>query len=270
MSSLPVPADSKFANGRVVERREITPDLWMVRVRPDERIHFLPGQYITAGLPGTPRMVERPYSVVSSPREPDLEFFLELVPAGQLTPQLYQIPVGGEVFLRRAAKGRFLLDDRSGNPNHFMAATVTGVAPYVSMLRDLIARAEAGEAISQRLLILQGASTPQELGYAHELSAHASRHEWFRYIPTISRPWLDPGWEGEKGRVEAVARKYLDDLGFTASNTTAYVCGNPDMIGNVKAVLRRAGFSKEAVKEEVYWHAEKQVRPPVSRKSLHP
>ena len=182
-----------------------------------------------------------------------LEFFLEPVPHGELTPQLFNVPQGGEVFLRRSAKGRFLLDVASGHRNHFLVATVTGVAPYVSMVRELAER----ETVPYQLAILQAASLSSELGYFEELTALAQAHAWLRYIPTISRTWLDPGWKGEVGRAEDVARKHLDALGFTAADTTAYVCGNPDMIENVKGVLRRAGFQKESLKEEVYWVAEK-------------
>jgi ferredoxin/flavodoxin---NADP+ reductase len=250
-------SDTKYVSGQVVTRREITSDLWIVRVRPTEKIAFLPGQYVTVGLPGTPRMVERPYSVASSPHEPELEFFLERVPAGALTPQLYMVPVGGEVYLRRLAKGRFLYVSRNSHPNHFMVATVTGVAPYVSILRDLVARADAGEPILDRIVVLQAASVPQELGYFDELSAYSREYAWLRYIPTISRIWESPGWTGERGRAEDVTREYVDRFGFTPNDTTAYVCGNPGMVENVKAVLRRAGFPKESVKEEMYWVAQK-------------
>ncbi|MBI3667990.1 MAG: ferredoxin--NADP reductase, partial [Acidobacteria bacterium] len=85
------------------------------------------------------------------------------------------------------------------------------------------------------------------------------KHVWLQYIPTISRSWLNPDWKGELGRCEDVARKHLDAMGFTAADTTVYACGNPDMIQNVKGVLRRTGFPKEAVKEEVYWVAEKST-----------
>lgn len=256
MSSVPVVVDpAKFVTGVVVERREISPELWVVRVRPSEKIPFVPGQYVTAGLPGASRMVERPYSVVSAPEEPELEFFLELVPEGQLTPQLYKVPVGGQVYLRRAAKGRFVLDTKSGHSNHFLVATVTGVAPYVSMVRQ---RVLTGASDGLNLAVLQGASLAHELGYREELERVEAKHEWFRYIPTISRAWLEPVWQGEKGRVEDVARKYLDAFDFTPENTTVYVCGNPNMIENMKGLLKRAGFPKESIKEEVYWHAEKE------------
>ncbi len=250
--------DPKYITATVAARREITSELWVVRVRPAEKISFAAGQYVTIGLAGgAGRLVERPYSVASSPQEPELEFFLELVRHGRLTPQLYDVGVGGEVFLRRGAKGRFVFDTASGRPNHFLIATVTGVAPYVAMVRDLAARAERGELVPYRLAVLQGASSSAELGYREELTAVAARHPWFQYIPTVSRIWTEPDWEGEVGRCEDVARKHLDALGFRAANTTAYVCGNPTMIENVKGVLQRAGFPKESVREEVYWVAEK-------------
>lgn len=247
--------DSKHVTATVVSRREITPELWIVRLRPEEKIAFSAGQYVTVGLPAPDdpggKGIERPYSVASSPLEDELEFFLELVRQGQLTPQLHEVGPGGQVYLRRSAKGRFLLD--TGHPNHLLVATVTGVAPYVSMVRELAARAEGGEAIPYRLALLQGASVSVELGYREELTGLAERHAWLHYIPTISRIWLEPDWKGETGRCEDVARKHLDALGFSAKDTTAYACGNPDMIENVKGVLKRAGFAKEAVREEVYW-----------------
>ncbi len=255
--------DPKYTIGEVVTRRQITPDLWIVRVRPEERIAFSPGQYVTVGLPGSARVVERPYSVVSSPREPELEFFLELVREGQLTPQLYEVPVGGEVYLRRLAKGRFLSDGLDAHPNHFMVATVTGVAPYVSLVREMVAQAREGQHVPGRFVVLQAASLPQELGYFEELSAYSREHDWVRYVPTISRVWEAASWPGERGRAEDVARVYLERYGFTPADTTAYVCGNPEMIKNVKGVLLRAGFPKDSIRMEAWWLPESTERDPL-------
>ncbi|HWR53599.1 MAG TPA: FAD-binding oxidoreductase [Bryobacteraceae bacterium] len=249
--------ESKHIQAVVTSRRDISSDLWVVRLRPQEKLSFVPGQYVTVALPQGDRLIERPYSVASSPSDDELEFFLELVPGGHLTPHLYDIPAGGEVLLRRLAKGRFLLDDKSGHPRHFMVATVTGVAPFVSMLRNLKEWERCGEAVPYQIVLLHGASISRELAYCEELSNLARECEWFRYIPTVSRLWLDRGWGGEIGRAEDILRKYLDTLGFTSADTTAYACGNPVMIENVKAILQRAGFPAEFVKQEVYWVAEK-------------
>jgi ferredoxin--NADP+ reductase len=250
--------DARHVTAVVTSRRDISSDLWILRLRPAEKICFTPGQYAAVGLPGPDRLIERPYSLASSPREEEMEFFLELVRGGHLSPHLYEIPVGGEVQVRRMAKGRFVFDQASGRPNHFMIATVTGVAPFVSMVRELAARHDEGQAVPYRVALLHGASLSHELGYCEELSTLARRCPWFTYIPTLSRAWENPAWTGERGRVEDVARKRLDGLGFTPADTTAYACGQPDMIGNAKGILERAAFPKEAVKQEVYWVAEKK------------
>jgi ferredoxin--NADP+ reductase len=244
----------KHVEAVVTSRRDISSDLWIVRLRPEERISFVPGQYVAVGLPGPERLIERPYSVASSPREDELEFFLELVPGGHLSPHLYDVPVGGRVSVRRAAKGLFVFDEASGHAHHFMVATVTGVAPFVSMLREAVARHDQG---AHRIALLHAASISRELGYCDELSEYARRYPWFTYIPTLSRPWLDPTWAGERGRAEDVVRKHTDTLGFTAGATTAYACGNPEMIEKVKDLFERAGFPKDSIKHEVYWVAEK-------------
>ena len=87
---------------------------------------FKPGQYCTLGLKG----IERAYSIVSAPHEPLLEIFVELVPEGELTPLMWKMKVGDEMSIRPRARGIFTLGQKY--QHHYMLATVTGVAPYVS------------------------------------------------------------------------------------------------------------------------------------------
>jgi len=243
----------KFQKAQITFRRDYAPDLWSIRIRPDERLLFKPGQYATLGIEREGQVVERPYSIVSSPVEDEIEFFFELVPHGGLTPLLYNFRVGDGLLMRRQAKGVFTLDDKSGHLRHYLVSTVTGVAPYVSMARTLAHEAANGTPVNQELVMLQAASRSWELAYREELEALANRFQWLRYIPTISRPWEEPSWKGEVGRVEDVLRKYLDALGLEPSETTAYLCGHPEMIANSKGILQRRGFPKESIREELYW-----------------
>ena len=148
--------------------------------------------------------------------------------------------------------GKFVLDQKK--THHLMVATVTGVAPYVSILRTQKIRLEKEKENPHRFLVLQGASYPKELeGYQEELTQLSQETDWFTYIPTISRPWEATEWKGETGRVDDLVRKYSDSLGFTHKNSVAYVCGHPDMIEHVKGMLSRARFDKEQLKEEKYF-----------------
>jgi ferredoxin--NADP+ reductase len=101
--------------------------------------------------------------------------------------------------------------------------------------------------------MINGASRSWEFGYREELEGIAAEVPWLHYVPTISRPWEDPKWQGETGRVEDIIRKYCDQWGLTGADTTGYLCGHPEMIEHGKGILARRGFAKEYLKEEVYW-----------------
>ena len=248
----------KFQRATITKRVDIAPELWMIRVRPNGEFKFAPGQYATLGLESPDKHRERPYSIVSAPHESELEFFFELVPPGDLTPLLYRLQAGDEVLMRKVPKGRFLLDTRSGRSNHLLVSTVTGVAPFVSYVRALYREWKEGRfAGEHKLFLLNGASRSSEFGYLEELQGFAREVPWFKYVPTVSRPWDDPKWTGETGRVDDILRKYTDLWGIGA-NAIAYLCGHPAMVEGSKGILRRIGFTKEGLKEEIYWVPSKE------------
>jgi ferredoxin/flavodoxin---NADP+ reductase len=249
-----VPAD-KFYLAQITRRADFAPDLWMIRVRPGGEFKFIAGQYATLGVELGDRRIERPYSIVSSPEEQELEFFIELVPEGALTPLLYKMQPGDQVLMRKIPKGKFSLDFQSARKNHLLISTVTGVAPFVSYVRSLQCEWKEGRFDgSHKLFLLNGASRPWEFGYKEELTQFEHALPWFKYVPTVSRPWDHADWPGEIGRADDILRKYADRWELEPSNTLAYLCGHPEMIEHSKAILRRRGFAdKGAIKEEIYW-----------------
>lgn len=247
------PSD-KHCRAEIVERRDFSHDLWAVRLKPESPLGFSPGQYATFGVEEAGKLIERPYSILSSPYEETLEFFFELVPEGELTPRLHKLHVGDSVVMRKVAKGRFTLDTQSGHQRHFFVATVTGLAPACSMVRTLLRDWKAGKfPAGIKLYVLQGASRSWELGYREEFESYAREVPWLTYVPTVSRPWEDRAWQGEVGRCEDILRKYTDQFELSPEDTTAYLCGHPEMIEKAKGILQRRGFSKESLREEQYW-----------------
>jgi ferredoxin--NADP+ reductase len=243
----------KYASATIVSRRDLAPDLWVIRLRPEMELAFRPGQYVTIGLPHNGRVIERPYSICSSPAEEEIELFIERVPDGELSEPLYGMEVGSEMVVRKRTKGLFLKDAPVEAQPHLFVATVTGIAPFVSILRTLAVKAKEGEWTPVPVLALQGAAKSSELGYADELQTLEREHEWFRYVPTVSRPWEDPDWKGELGRVEDVLRTYASEIGVRSGNGAVFLCGHPGMIANARAIMRRAGLSDKEIREEQYW-----------------
>lgn len=253
--------DGKHYRARITKRTDFSPDLWAIRVDPGTEFPFAPGQYATLGVERDARRRERPYSIVSSPYERELEFFFELVPAGETTPPLYDLQVGDEVLVRKVTKGRFTLDTSDPErKNHLLVSTVTGVAPFVSYVRTLFKDWNQGRfAGDHHLFLLGAASRSWEFGYREELERVATQVPWLTYVPTVSRPWDDPDWKGEIGRADDVLRKYTDRWDLDSENSLAYLCGHPEMIEHSKAILKRIGFRKERLKEEIYWLPAKAV-----------
>ncbi len=235
---------AKLPTASIVKRVDFTPDHFKLWLEPREPLAFEPGQYCTIGVDG----IERPYSIVSSPREPLIELFVELIwpPNGQLTPLLHKLRVGDTVTMRPRAKGVFVL--RPEFRRHVMVATVTGVAPFVSMLRHAL-EAPAGDA---SFYVLEGASYADEFGYDAELGALAAAHANVKFVATCSRP-TDPrnaSWRGETGRVNAIVERYVRDWALAPAETCIYACGNPQMIEDVKARFADTGFQVES---ERFW-----------------
>ncbi|MGB2628326.1 MAG: FAD-binding oxidoreductase [Candidatus Acidiferrum sp.] len=250
----------KHLTATIVDRKEVAEDLFVLKVHPGGAFPYLAGQYATLGVEVDGKRLERAYSLCSSPYAEELEFFVERVPGGELSPLLHAMEKGTPLLLRRFAKGRFTLDLRSGRKNHFLLSTVTGVAPYLSYVRTVAADWKSGRTPmpgEHRLFCVQGASRSQEFGYREELEKYATEAPWFKYVPTVSRPWEDPGWKGELGRVDDLVRKYLQVWGLKPEDTTAYLCGHPNMVENGRDILLRAGWNKAAIQDEVYFPAAK-------------
>jgi len=255
-----IAADDERYNASLVRRDDQIESLAYFWVRFDgEPVPFEPGQYMTIGVFVDGKIVQRPYSVASSPRvagTDGYEMYVREVQGGTFTPYLFDLPLGHPMRMI-GPKGRFLLepdDDR----NHLFVSSGTGNAPFISMMRWLL---EGGA--PRRAVFLNGVSYVRDLGYRELLEGWERSGEYpVTYIPTVSRP-SDPSnatWTGRTGRVETILAPVLDDLGLTAEDTIAYLCGNPDMIVAAEATLLERGFPEDQVKKELYWPKGKEPR----------
>lgn len=223
----------------LLERRAVTGNLLRLKLSRPASFDYRPGQHVKMGVPG----VLRDYSLVSAPHQDHLEFFVELFPGGQLSERLRSLATGATMALGRA-KGSLQLD-----PDHttaLMVATVTGIAPYLSMLRHHLHAPTARSNDERRFIILHGASFADELGYLAELSALAQQHPAsIVYLPTVSRPESprNRGWSGERGRVEGLLDPIVARSRLSPQTTSVFACGNPGMVRNVAAAFRKRGFT---------------------------
>ena len=246
MSDHPAEHLTGDAGSTILKRHDATWDLSRIWIDKPEGYMFRPGQYCTIGVDG----VERAFSMASAPHQDSLELFIELEPEGDLTPKLWRSNVGDAVTIRPRAKGIFTFEPDYAN--HLLVATVTGVAPYISYIREYLHYNRDGH----HFYVLHGASYRDEFAYDKELEQLAAEHpHLITYLPTISRPNAEhnTGWTGETGRANTIVEKSIEAFSLSPEDTFVYVCGHPGMIEDLKARIIPKGFT---VKEERFWKAD--------------
>jgi ferredoxin--NADP+ reductase len=247
----PIAPESVHYNARLSRRVDMTESLGFFWVSGNEPLDFEPGQYLTIGVESNGKLIQRPYSVASSPREMDdgYEFYVRLVNGGLFTPLLWRLPEGHGMSIR-GPKGKFVLepeDDRQ----HVFISSGTGIAPFISMMKTMLI-----DGSPRPVITLHGASYEYDLGYRELLEEWLAEETYpLEYVPCISRPNApeNAGWNGRVGRVEAIVPAVYDEMGLNPDNSIAYICGNPDMINAVDALLLERGFPEEQIKKELYW-----------------
>ena len=266
-------ADSSSYNAVLTGREEINAQLLVMRVQPDSVLSdFKPGQFAVLGLmghearvpeaddeepPSEPdKMIRRVYSIASSSVEKRyLEFYVNLITSGQLTPRLFALPYGHRLYLSRKAGGMFTLDRVAPGKAVLLIATGTGLAPYMSMLRTMLVTDT-----SRHYVVLHGARYSWDLGYRAELESLARLRPNLTYIPSITRPDEDPHFRGHTGRIQNLLVKgiveTLSGVQLDPAQLDIFLCGNPEMIRTVKEILAPRGFKPDSGREPGTIHAE--------------
>jgi NAD(P)H-flavin reductase len=219
-------------SGQILEIVDVGPSVRIFKVGRPAGLTFTGGQYLKAGIDA---VRTASFSLASAPYETHLELCIELIPGGRLTPQMFALRPGASLTLGNQVKGGFTLD--TAGRTHLMVATVTGIAPLRSMLRQAL-----HDGTNDRFVILHGASYADELPYHDELVALAAADPRVEYVPTVSRPAeaRNAGWTGQTGRVDPLASNVAVTL--DRGDLRAYACGNPGMVSTVTSDLRALGI----------------------------
>jgi ferredoxin/flavodoxin---NADP+ reductase len=297
-------------NATLLERVDIHEELFRIRVRPDAGFaRFQPGQYVAIGLGNwearvqpsqfeeldekrLTKIVRRAYSISCPMLNPDnalatcddvdyLELYITLVrqswelnsKAPALTPRLFNLAAGDRLVVEAKIAGHYTLDGVNDDDTVLMISTGTGEAPHNAMTAGLLRRGHRG-----RIINFTTARNRIDLGYWDEHQRLMKLFPQYRYIATTTR---DPE-NLDVNHAGYVGKQYVQDL-FTSgklaamaddpldpARTHVFLCGNPAMIGLVRAgdkppaqlgmlpLLVKAGFTNEEVgpglvRYEKYW-----------------
>lgn len=238
---------SNFVEETVLSVHHWTDRLFSFRTSRQPGFRFRNGQFTMVGLNEGKKPLVRAYSMASPNYEDYLEFFSIKVPGGPLTSKLQHIKDGDAVVIGQKPTGTLVLDNLLPGKNLYLLATGTGLAPFLSLIRDL----ESYERF-ERVVLIHGCRFITDLAYSDYLSDVLPKDEIFGefvrekliYYPTVTRePFRHVGRiTHHLGRPE-----FFEEIGLSplsAENDRIMLCGSPQMIQDLRTVIEGMGFAE--------------------------
>jgi len=208
-------------------------------------LRFESGHFVMVGLMLDGKPLMRAYSIASAHYEEELEFFSIKVPNGPLTSRLQHLQVGDDVLIGRKPTGTLVLTDLLPAKNLFLFATGTGLAPFMSIIRD----PDTYDRF-EKVILVHGVRIGSELAYRELISEGLPKHDYLGeqvrdkliYYPTVTREAFR-----NQGRLTTLIEngKLCGDIGLPPLNPTtdrAMICGGPAMLADLRVVLDGLGF----------------------------
>lgn len=211
----------------------------------DSALRFQNGHFVMIGLEVEGKPLMRAYSIASANYEENLEFLSIKVPNGPLTSRLQHLKVGDEILVSRKPVGTLVVDDLLPGKRLYLFATGTGLAPFMSIIKD----PEVYDRF-EKVILIHGVRYKSELAYHDFIQSELPNNEYFGdavreklvYYPTVTRePFRN------EGRITDLVEtgKLFEDLGLSPLNPEtdrAMICGSPAMLADISAMLDRRGF----------------------------
>jgi ferredoxin--NADP+ reductase len=238
---------SNFNTEEVVAVHHWTDSLFSFRTTRNPTFRFRNGQFTMIGLEVEGRPLLRAYSVVSPNYDDNLEFFSIKVQDGPLTSRLQHLNVGDPIIVSRKATGTLVLDNLLDGRNLYLLGTGTGLAPFMSIIRD----PDTYERF-EKVVLVHGCRQVAELAYGETITKHLPEDEYVGelvreklvYYPTVTRePFRN------RGRITDLitSNTLFDDTGLPVldrEQDRLMLCGSPQMIGEMRELLDDRDFAE--------------------------
>ncbi len=137
--------------------------------------------------------------------------------------------------------GIFVLDRESPRRKVFVA-TGSGIAPFYPIAKDYLTHGGTGE-----ITLYWGVRHEEDLFWQKELEILTRHYPNFRLLLTLSQG--SDTWQGKRGYV----REHIFSQEQHLPDTDFYLCGNRDMVREMKEKLNFAGVPPTQIKFELFY-----------------
>ena len=239
---------------RVQKMEKLSHDVMalFLKLPSNERMQFLAGQYIEFLLKDGKR---RAFSLANAPHHDELlELHLRLIPGGTFTEYVFNEMQEKAILRLEGPFGSFYLREDHDKPIVFVAGG-TGFAPIKGIIEHIL-----HQKTPRKMVLYWGARSLEDL-YMPELPQRwLEESNFFSYVPVLSEPKDEDGWQGRRGLVhEAVLEDFAD-----LSAYQVYCCGAPQMVDVAHQAFQLKGLPEDEFFSDAFTFSNPPPKPVVA------
>jgi ferredoxin-NADP reductase len=204
---------------------------------------FLPGQFLNVAFWIGGAIMNRSYSISSSPTQREyVELTVRREPRGAVSRHIDDLLNIGDQIEAGGPVGRFTFTGTEADSIVLIAGGV-GITPMMSITRYLTARSWAGD-----IFFIYGCRAPSDFIFANEFGALQRVNPKLHVAVTMSRP-EGTDWNGPRGRI---TKELLNETVPGIAARRIHLCGPPSMMDATKAILAELGVAPDQIKTELF------------------
>ena len=140
----------------------------------NQGLRFKNGHFTMIGIEVDNKPLLRAYSIASANYEEEMEFFSIKVPDGPLTSRLQNLKVGDKLLVGTKPVGTLITDSLLPGKNLYLLSTGTGLAPFMSIIKDLDVYEQF-----DKVILTHGVRYVSELAYQDRIQNELPNNEYF-------------------------------------------------------------------------------------------
>lgn len=227
----------------VIDIKHWTNKTFSFKTTRNKTFRFKNGEFAMIGLEVENRPLLRAYSIASPNHEDYLEFLSIKVPNGPLTSKLQHIKLKDEIIINSKSTGTLVCDYLLPGRNLFLLSTGTGLAPFMSIIRD----PETYEKFN-KVILTHTVREVKELAYRDflenlnkdELYSTITKGN-FLYFNSVTREAFERTGRITKWISENKLTNYLKIENFDSELDRVMICGSEDMTFDLKTLFEKKG-----------------------------
>ncbi|WP_306132045.1 benzoate 1,2-dioxygenase electron transfer component BenC [Roseivivax marinus] len=211
--------------GEVIAADALSDTSFNLRVKLDQPMGFLPGQYVNVSIPGTGET--RSYSFSSKPGSYEATFLIRNLEGGVMSSYLAERAAAGDKVNLTGPMGIFYLRQIT-RPQLWLAGG-TGLAPFLSMLEKV-----ADEGTDQPITLYYAVTRAADLVELERVEQLAEKIGTVTVVTILAA-------EQDEHELKGYVTDHLTEQEMNGGDIDAYLCGPPPMVDAVSAHFKALG-----------------------------